>query len=434
MITKFDKFDLITESPDQLSIRNKKGDYKYASSFERRDAKPFFVEVNSDHTEVKKLHTGTYQSYHSDIKFPYFGGDRAYAGRLWKKLKVISFWVYPNEKLFVQIIKALENKLKTKIFNNGWQIEIIRTDQGIKRKETPVPGGWNDYYVGSRFSKKENQELIPVEEYAGSENQPEELRMQHLMNWEEKNKIKKEKGVKGFGSSKTAWDKPHNIKYRQTIYQENNNLIKESPDRIDCDGIDIRWSKYDAMPFFASVDKNHSKINRIYIGNTNCCHSDIRFSGKNKAYAGRLWTDVKVMSFWVYPNVKLFKEIIKKLEKKLNIKIFNNNWKIEVLLNDDEIDRVEYKKSINDFDFFFRPNFQNNKYGGTNKIIPIEDYLGSEDQPEELLIQHMLNWKEKDKLKKEKGVKGFGSAKTAWDKPHNIKWRQAIYQENKNNN
>ena len=39
----------------------------------------------------------------------------------------------------------------------------------------------------------------------------------------------------------------------------------------------------------------------------------------------------------------------------------------------------------------------------------------------------MLNWKEKQKL----NINNFGSSKTAWDKPHNIKYRQAIYQENK---
>ena len=223
MITKFDKFNLITESPDQLSIKNKKGGYKYDASYERYDAKPFFVEVNPDHTEVKKLYTGGYKGWHSSIRAPYFI-DKAYAGRLWTKLKVISFWVYPNETLFVKIIKALEEKLKTKIFNNGWQVEIIRTDQGIKRKGMPEPGGWNDYYVGSRFDKKQNQELIPIEDYVESEDQPEELRIQHLMNWEEKQKEKKKTGVKGFGSAKTAWDKPHNIKWRQAIYQEKKNI------------------------------------------------------------------------------------------------------------------------------------------------------------------------------------------------------------------
>ena len=45
----------------------------------------------------------------------------------------------------------------------------------------------------------------------------------------------------------------------------------------------------------------------------------------------------------------------------------------------------------------------------------------------------MLNWDEKEKLKKKSGVKGFGSSKTSWDSPMNIKWRQALYQENKNN-
>ena len=44
-----------------------------------------------------------------------------------------------------------------------------------------------------------------------------------------------------------------------------------------------------------------------------------------------------------------------------------------------------------------------------------------------------MNWKEKALAKKqgELNMKGWGSDKTAWDSPHNIQWRQAIYQEKK---
>lgn len=222
MITKFNEFNLIKESPDQLFLRYKNGNYKY--THERSDAKPFFVEIDSGHTEVKKLYTGAYKGWHEDIRYPYFG-DRAYAGRIWTKLKIISFWVYPNKILFTSIIRALQEKLGIKIFNNGWQIEIIRTDQGIKRRDPRDPKklDWDDFYVGSRYTMKTNQELIPIEDYVGSEDNPEELRAQHLLNWKEKEKEKKKDGVKGFGSAKTAWDKPNNIKWRQALYQENKN-------------------------------------------------------------------------------------------------------------------------------------------------------------------------------------------------------------------
>ena len=221
------------------------------------------------------------------------------------------------------------------------------------------------------------------------------------------------------------------------------NLIKESPDQVEYyvdddddnpDNISLNFQDDDTIPFFASVDENHSRILRINIGHHGQYHSGMKYRGKNRAFAGRLWENSKIMSFWVYPNVELFKQIIKKLEKKLGLKIFNNDWRIEVVIEDSgDINRVEYDPDIKDEDedFFFRPDDQ---MYGDNKIIPIEEYVGSQNIPEELMIQHMLNWQEKDKLKKEKGVKGFGSAKTAWDKPHNIKWRQAIYQENKNNN
>ena len=48
----------------------------------------------------------------------------------------------------------------------------------------------------------------------------------------------------------------------------------------------------------------------------------------------------------------------------------------------------------------------------------------------------MMNWKEKELAKKAGALKvgKWGSYKTGWDQPHNIKYRQAIRtSENKNN-
>ena len=210
MITKFENYKLIKETPDSLSVSGR--EYYYYSG----DARPFFVDVNSNHTKVKKLYVGDLKKTHGDISA--YNVYKAYAGRLWEDIKVISFWVYPNENLFVDIIKNLENELNIKIFNNGWRVEVVKKDDEIVRQEFDE-NEYNDYYFGVRGGNNPHGEvLIPVEEYAGSENPSEELRIQHMLNWKEKAKLKKD--VDGFGSDKTGWDKPHNIKYRQTIHQE----------------------------------------------------------------------------------------------------------------------------------------------------------------------------------------------------------------------
>src|SRR5574343_1592566 len=97
MITKFEKYQLITEDPDSVG----------QSRWTDRDAKPFFTKVNKDHTDVKRLFIGRYGSAHSDMKwwsndeFDREENAKCYPGRIWVKDKIISFWVYPNEKLFV---------------------------------------------------------------------------------------------------------------------------------------------------------------------------------------------------------------------------------------------------------------------------------------------------------------------------------------------
>ena len=50
------------------------------------------------------------------------------------------------------------------------------------------------------------------------------------MNWEEKKKLNKASIFKGWGSDRTAWDQPRNLKYRQAIYQEKKEFVDKNFD------------------------------------------------------------------------------------------------------------------------------------------------------------------------------------------------------------
>ncbi len=205
------------------------------------------------------------------------------------------------------------------------------------------------------------------------------------------------------------------------------NLITEDPDSFVYNGDHIYLSDDDAMPFFCILE-NDTTVDEIYFGPTSGYHGDIIIDDKlfnERSYPGRLWFDRKIMAFWVYPDNILFKSIIRKIEKEKDIKIFNNGWKIEVIEKEDGPKRRKEGEDI----------YMNTGEYDYAKIIPLDDYAGSEDVPEEKQIMHLMNWKEKELARKigKLHFGTFGSRKTAWDKPHNIKWRQAIYQENKNN-
>ena len=211
-------------------------------------------------------------------------------------------------------------------------------------------------------------------------------------------------------------------------------LIKESPDGIKYHGTKMEYEDYDASPFFVEVNDDHTEVKRIFIGDNGTSHAEIPYNNGEAYYPGRVWVDDrnKMMSFWVYPNEILFKSILKNLEKELNIKIFNNNWKIEVIKTDDEVEKTYFDPSIvtliDKEDYYF-DGFYNG--GKKREIISIEEYIGSENQSEEDYNMHLKKWQDKEKEKKpgEQKVIGFGSDKTALDRPHNIKYRQKIYQE-----
>lgn len=429
-INKFENFQLITEDPDTIYDDDKNKEY-YCRSIESR---PFFINVNSDHTKVTKIIIGDYGTYHSDIRYDMnYNYKRAYPGRVWLNSKIMSFWVYPNEILFKDIIKNLEEKLNIKMFNNGWRIEIIENENGKITKDIK-PG--DDYYYVSQSSTITN--IISLDEYSGSEDVSEKDKIMHLMNWKEKELAKQFGKIhfKGFGSDKTAWDQPRNIRYRQAIYQEKfitsfekYNLIKESPDEIYFKDDTIGWGDGKNKPFYIVPNDDHTKVKRLYVGGVGYAHCDMN-EVDNRAYAGRVFLDLKVITFWTYPNQKLFKDIIKKLEIKLRRKIFNNKWKVEIIRKPDNSIKI-HNYDPNSNNYYFSSRFS--RKGIIFDFIPIEEYIDSEDIPEELKIQHLMNCKEKEEAKKQGliGFRGVGSDKTAWDQPKNIKYRQTIYQENK---
>jgi hypothetical protein len=174
-------------------------------------------------------------------------------------------------------------------------------------------------------------------------------------------------------------------------------------------------------------------------------------------YLGRLWTNKKIISFWDYPeNKEILYNIIKNIEENANIKIINNDYKIEVIDFNEHLKKLIFinlptnilidlkLKSYEDINFNY-VNFDSKNLYFYNilitnimdildnflyvKIIPIENYISSSNLSEKEKEKHLMNQKEKEKEKLSGWGKGFGSDKTAWDSKMNIKKRQELYQE-----
>jgi len=205
-------------------------------------------------------------------------------------------------------------------------------------------------------------------------------------------------------------------------------FLNESPDHINIpnpetgDEERLNVEDSDAVAFTIETNDDHTKVETIYVSETGNYHN-----GYIK-YPGRLWKDSKLITFWVYPNPILFKNIIEHLEEKLNIQIFNNGWKVEVVKNNTgDIATKEVKPGEN-------YKYSNVKWENS-EFVPVEEYIGSDDQSDLQKQMHLMGWAEKQRLK-EKCVKlapGFGADRTAWDQPRNLKYRQSIYQEKKKN-
>jgi len=186
-------------------------------------------------------------------------------------------------------------------------------------------------------------------------------------------------------------------------------FINESPDNIKYyrqDGfpIQLNYKSSDAFAFgyfnnhmiVSPEGWSHPKMLEYIIG-------DYVSDGVEKyfKYSGRLWLNNKVISFWNYPEnkSKLFSilndieiKLKKQNNKKINI-INDKSWRIEVVKIDDVI------KTDLSYDWDFESKYN-------TELINIHDYKTSLDFSEKEKQMHLLNQKEKQKLKV---PYGFGS-------------------------
>lgn len=169
---------------------------------------------------------------------------------------------------------------------------------------------------------------------------------------------------------------------------ENFYLITEDPDSVYLqDGTILSANKSNGRPFV--FDDNSDMV---FIGDVNKYHhqsknTDYTEDGP-KSFPGRFWLDKKIISFWVYPKEEDFPWYINRLEKSIGEKIFNNGWQIEIRL------RVDGKKIMWEED-----HSTNYSFNSSNKevLIPIEEYVGSENATEEQKMLHLMKSKEKRK-------------------------------------
>lgn len=271
--------------------------------------------------------------------------------------------------------------------------------------------------------------LHPIEEFKKSEDSPEEIKKYHLMCSTEKDILKKSgndplKYWKSFGRKLP-------LEYKAAVG------IHESPDYVQEYGLNYRDD--DSVPFGCYRSSN-KEIVIVGIGEKGCDHGSIEsYSRVMKGsqifheFSGRAWLKKKVISFWEFPDKETFNKIINGLESKLRKKgwikkpMWNNGWKVEILLVKGEvpIDSVEdweWPKE-SDFDEITHKEIPSPFI----KLIPIENYLKSENFPDEIKQWHLMTSREKEELRRSgndplKYWKSLGK-----DVP--LAYKQAIYQE-----
>ena len=317
-----------------------------------------------------------------------------YHGRIFATQKVLAFWKQPSKEELPIFLKLIKNEFRViDIDWAEWRIEVYNGDNSR---------GWS-------YNEPEDYEYIFVRDYVGSQDVPDEAYQKHMFS-----PMKKEKPIDRFA----GWT-PKKFKYQlpdeteakararvtKYKYQENFTTIFslfESPFIIS--NLDLHFSDRDALPFLM-IDDNiyigeygewHGSILNDYTKNTTSTknvdgdydeddiYNFVYDENLGTIYHGRFWKGSKIITFWDYPPVDIFENYIKKLEKRVNLKIWNNGWKIEI------------KKDLsNVIDLSLSGN---NRYWNAKvnvDIIPIEDYIGSDNND---YIEHIKSPMNKKKV------------------------------------
>ena len=160
--------------------------------------------------------------------------------------------------------------------------------------------------------------------------------------------------------------------------------IFELADRL-YDGVSLlTWRTRGAYPFAMHFDNDI--VDRWWNGRESSMHDHYFYAN----IFGRVWTKEKIISFWEYPKEENIKSILDYIQLQLNYSKrtfanidFTSGWRIEIRLSEHDADGYIQRE-----------------------LIPIEEYLGSEDDTDSPEYLHHLN------LKKNRKVKGgFGSKK-----------------------
>jgi len=165
-----------------FKIFNENADYITELNLDMETGQPFAFKFN-DNFKIGKI-----GEFHGGAGLY---DDYIYPGRIWIEDKVLSFWVYPTERDFTIMINTIEKTIGEKIMNNGWRIEIREKKDGERRIAEPSS---NLYHNDN--SESDREILIPVEQYSGSEDVPEEIIKIHLLKGEAKQKALKKLGYK----------------------------------------------------------------------------------------------------------------------------------------------------------------------------------------------------------------------------------------------
>lgn len=307
--------------------------------------------------------------------------DCQYAGRIWVGKKMISFWEYPDPARFKHIITDLEVALDIGIWHNNYNVEIVTDDAGELDTISKMDG---DNYYGAWLNVGEEggmeSKIIPVEQYAGSaQRSKEEIGKEHTVS----PLLKGTKHVpSGYGSNNPQADSKR--KWRMAVpmgdskQEIGDETLNESPDAV------ITGPGGTFVPWYSSTNYafGYLKDKFVIAPGKNAMHRDIPGAARRDfKYPGRVWPDLRVMSFWEYPpNKEEFKKLVDDLNRLLDINIWKETgWRVEIVKN-------RKTGKVEDGNFDFNDGMVQGAWIQMSQkkaaLVSVKNYRGSEDRPE----------------------------------------------------
>ena len=412
----------IKEWADEIHIKGKHTLLHYTDL----DAYPFVFHIKENKAYIGQEGQSHAYSIETDVYWKNQGGI---AGRIWGDEKIISFWEYPDnvamyKNLIAQLNKSIVEKNKEEGLDipkvtSSWKIDIPDTTINLMvgndfwHRVKQMPGGEDGY-------KNIKSNLIPVFDWdpkivknpKNYMKQMEKRRGVHMLSPIAKNVMT----GKGIGSKKTPVGLSATQRHQMKSTSEE--LMNEHPDNIE--NTALRFGNRGAFTF--------GYINqRLWVGDNT--HRSLHVDGdtgiprKEFEHGGRIWVAEKIMSFWAYPDDSYkMKHICNDLSK-----WFKSGWEKDKenienssssqfvgrtydIWNTFNVEIIVSEKGTIDVDVKYNQNNEITTENRVNHIIPVKDYVSSEERSsDELAIQHVLSPMQKSGKELPYGI---GSTKT----------------------